>query len=302
MRVRILVTLAIFLGQLFTIGSLRAAGPVPPPCLRYYTADLVDLPAAERRLIVLPVSRYGPEGRKGVEVCLQYRAAIEDELQRLVQTLENFRNGLSLVPMAFPNDEQLFAALYRITKKAPGGLPGLSTVIAEMGSTGATTAQGAAFDLYVADQIAQSAAVAGLRQEMRSGDVIRVIDVVEGPPGTSVLDGIRNENKAFFVAFDAGSFTPIGFGADGVPVYSDPRLTSLAQGFSKDIIIEQATGFANWRLNIAKGPVEAQQDAIVELLIQQFGNDFVAQRLTVQQVSDAQRLFTARASQNVRYR
>jgi len=244
-----------------------AVAAAAPNCLLRYAADLRDVTAAERKLLLTETGRMGRDGQRGLELFLEYRNLQEDAIRRLASTFKTLRSPS--VKSRFSTPEDFFAALTRINSRAPNGIVQEGRVLADIGQLGPDgvpglpgnpgLAQGSLMEVYVAD--VDGATVASFRSEIRGNGQGYFADIVYS-------DGRRREVKAYFqplVIPEQELINPIVIG--DVFQYSDARASSLAEETTRILLTNegnlQAFGF-EFALELSD-----QNELIEQFLLQQ---------------------------------
>jgi hypothetical protein len=303
------VTLAaVWLFALVVTGATLFAADAIPECLQHFVIEIVDeLGRTEARILFKWTGKLSPNGQAGAQAFMLLRDVDNDAPQRLLQTARNFSLYVpgNQVPSAFASHDELMAAIHACTSIGPDrGLvapPGLRRTVGELGVLdGVGTAQGANFDIYMARLYGGYSNVAGFRVQVQlPNGMVRVYDLSIGAPGTPPHLAILVENKSLVELYE-------GFGsgildANGRFVYSDPRLTSLAQEFDRDILVHAATGFSRWRLNY-RHQLAGQRAAIEEVLKAQFESKIVKDGLLPAARARALEQFEAKLPANLQFR
>jgi hypothetical protein len=303
------VTLALWFWAVVLVGGVTLFAADAPECLKYFVTEIVDdLGRTEARILFKWTGKLSPNGQAGAQAYMLLRSVDDDAPGRLLQTARNFSIYVpgNQVPSAFSSGDELMAAIHALTSTGPDRMlvapPGLGRTVGELGVLdGVGTAQGANFDIFTATKVYGGYSnIAGFRVQVTlPNGITRVYDVAVGPPGTPISLVLLVENKSLvepYTGFGSGVLD-----ASGRFVYSDTRLTDLAQEFGRDILIHAADRFRRWRLNF-RHQLAGQRQDIEKVLLAQFDSKIVTTNILPPDRDILKREFLAKLPANLQFR
>lgn len=278
---------------LVVVGICGSAEAGEADCLKPFLSDIVkDLNAESARRLYRKFSRFNPEAQAGVVSILgaELPPGFDFGPDTIDDILDHFGGG-ALRENPLQTDEALFAVIGGLTEQGADGVlrmrSGVEATVRNLADGSFSTAQGAAFDLFIARKAAGEGAdysrVISFEKEIPVGGRTRRLDVVEAcvgcPPN---LPGIHHENKnllaPIFASADELANPPM---SGGRFIYSDFKLTNLADEFARDIVLHQgaegvAAPFQYYRLNFREFTNTPEQISILkQVLAKQFDAQFV---------------------------
>lgn len=254
--------------------------------------QLRELPSPKQARILKAYGEFNPTAKKGLATLLWTNPATPGNswgAEVLDGIFENFPTGSTNPVNPFGSNEGLFKAIGDLADVTPGGLqlrPGVEKTVRELSMPWDVnyTSQGAAFDLYMTQDIGP-ARVLGMQTDTPVPhpdplrNYTRKIDVTEECPiPCAGLDGVAHENKNITALMEASPQELAGIVEGDFFYYGNGALKRLAKEFAEDILIHQANRLDFYRLNVRlPAALQAQQhQVLVQVLAMQFDSPLVA--------------------------
>ncbi len=263
-----------------------------------------SLSSEGERAVTKAYARYSPKARKGIlSVIVGEPAVSKLEPDVLEGIFGNFPPGVEFDFNPLKTDQGLFEAIADLTDQGADGVlrmrDGLTDVIKDLGGQ-SLKAQGASFDLFMAQEIGPSRAKAFQQRIGVPGtSKNRITDLVEE-------GGILHENKNFTTPITASADDLINPKIDpqfpDFFKYGDAKLDTLASEFAEDILIHQGDGFDLYRLNLRRfNDTAAQRDVLRQVMLQQFDSPLVKNVLSQAERDAARATFLSKIDALISY-
>ncbi len=294
MSKKVIHALVVWLAWLLGAPTAMAQNP---GCLGDFPSLFRNLSAGQSAKVTKAYAQYGAKAKNGMLAVVSQPSGLVPDLgpADLDTILEIFGRNVEFDFNPLGTDQRLFEAIADLTEVLPDGSlrmrDGLASTIKDLANKGAGDDavlfyQGAAHDLFVAEEIGPARIVSLQKEIPVPGGGRRFADLVEECPGDcSGLPGILHENKNWM--------TPLGGP-------QDVRLTGLAGQFKRDILIHNQTDFNFYRLNLRE-TVRADEALIEQTLLAQFLDPEVVNALGAARAEALAALFEGQASSIIRF-